>query len=75
MEETVKRLYLAAQKLRNITSPSDLARLLNASPQTLKNWETRGISKAGLIDAAKILDINIQWLETGYGEMRQPETG
>lgn len=69
MNETMTRLYQAARELKNIDGQSELARYLNVSPQVLKNWETRGISSKGLIQAAKALEIDVRWLETGVGEM------
>lgn len=69
MNEVTKRLYEAAEKLKDIQGQSALARLLNTSPQTVKNWETRGVSKKGLIDASKIIGCSVIWLETGKGEM------
>ena len=69
MHETMTRLYQAARELKNIDGQSELARYLNVSPQVLKNWETRSISSKGLIQAAKALEIDVRWLETGVGEM------
>ena len=53
IHETVGRLYEAAKDLKNISNMSGLARLLNVSPQTIKNWEARGISSKGAIEAAE----------------------
>lgn len=69
MHETTKRLYQAASELKNIAGQSAIARLLNTSPQTVKNWESRGVSKQGMIEAAKLLGCSILWLETGQGSM------
>ena len=69
MHETMTRHYQAARELKNIDGQSELARYLNVSPQVLKNWETRSISSKGLIQAAKALEIDVRWLETGVGEM------
>lgn len=46
-----------------------LARLLNSTPQTLHNWEQRGISKQGLLLAQKVVGCSASWLETGAGAM------
>ena len=82
MHETMKRLYEAAKELKGIDgrgAQSELARLFNSSPQTLKNWESRGISNQGMIDAAKVLGISVSWLQSGAGEMvtllQLPEKG
>lgn len=72
MHETMKRLYQAAEEKKEIAGTgrqSAVARLLNTSPQNVKNWETRGISKNGMIDAARAFGISAVWLETGEGMM------
>lgn len=79
MHDTMKRLYTAARELHQLEGQSAIARKLNASPQTVKNWETRGISQKGLIEIQKTLAISIEWLETGKGQMQTlaklPEKG
>ncbi len=69
MHETMKRLYEAAKELKGITGQSELARAMNASPQTVKNWESRGVSKQGILDAEKEIGCSAIWLETGNGGM------
>lgn len=69
MHETAKRLYEAAKTLRNIEGQSAVARLLNASPQVLKNWEARGVSKLGMLTAQRLIGCSATWLETGVGDM------
>ena len=74
MHETMVRLYQAAKELKGIDgrgAQSEIARLLDASPQQIKNWEGRGISNKGMIAASKMLGIAVYWLETGQGEMRE----
>ncbi len=74
MHETMVRLYQAAKELKGIDgrgAQSEIARLLDASPQQIKNWEGRGISNKGMIAASKMLGISVSWLETGQGEMRE----
>lgn len=74
MHETMVRLYQAAKELKGIDgrgAQSEIARLLDASPQQIKNWEGRGISNKGMIAASKMLGISVYWLETGQGEMRE----
>jgi hypothetical protein len=63
------RLYRAADELGKVTGQSNVARKLNESPQTVKNWETRGISDAGAIKAEGILGCLAHWLTTGEGDM------
>lgn len=70
MHEQMKRLYEAALKLRSISGQSVLARALNESPQTVKNWETRGISKSGIIKSQAVIGCHASWLEDGVGEMQ-----
>lgn len=66
MHETTQRLYEAA-KSREIIGQSNVARALGVSPQTVKNWETRGVSKAGIIKAQHVFFCNATWLATGEG--------
>lgn len=66
----MERLYAAAKELHGIDKQAEIARMLNASSQTVKNWETRGISKKGLLDIQKIMGISPEWLNSGEGEMR-----
>ena len=68
MHAQTKRLYEAAKELRGIQGPSELARALNISPQTLNNWERRGMSKPGLIVAQRSLGCSAVWLESGEGK-------
>lgn len=69
MHETMGRLYAAAKELKGITGQSELARAMNASPQTLMNWESRGVSKKGMLDAQRIIGCSAVWIETGKGSM------
>lgn len=69
MEMTTQRLYLAAKQLRGIEGQSALARFLDETPQVLKNWETRGVSKNGMIKAEERIGCTVTWLKTGEGRM------
>jgi phage repressor protein C with HTH and peptisase S24 domain len=69
MHMQMKRLYEAAKVLRGLEGQSEVARALNASPQTISNWEKRGISKSGMLTAQSVLGCDANWLETGEGEM------
>jgi phage repressor protein C with HTH and peptisase S24 domain len=73
MHEQMKRLYYSAEQIKGITGQSDVARAMNASPQTLNNWEARGMSKAGMIKAQEVFGCSATWLDTGEGEMRRAE--
>lgn len=69
MHEQMIRLYEAAEKMKNVTGQSAVSRLLNASPQTVKNWEQRGISGDGMLDAQQIIGCSAVWIRSGYGPM------
>ena len=70
----MQRLYDAAEKLKRVTGQSAVAALLNESPQTLNNWELRGISQRGAIVAQKKIGCSATWIKNGDGEMHQ-QTG
>ncbi len=65
----MERLYEAAKKLKGITGQSKLALTLNISPQTVNNWEARGISKRGMLDAQRGIGCSAIWIDTGDGDM------
>lgn len=69
MHASTDRLYQAAKQLRDISGQSAVARLLNESPQTVKNWETRGVSRAGAMTAETVIGVRAAWLLTGEGPM------
>lgn len=69
MHIQMERLYQAAKELRGIETQAQLARALNQSSQTVKNWESRGMSKAGLVKAQADIGCSATWLETGEGPM------
>lgn len=74
MHETTERLYQAALEIHNQSGQSAVARLLNESPQTVKNWESRGVSKQGAIKIEQQLGVRASWLLTGHGPMRAQDT-
>lgn len=65
----MKRLYEAAEALRGLKGQSEVARALNASPQTINNWEARGMSKAGMLNAQSVIGCSATWLASGEGQM------
>lgn len=67
--ETGMRLLMAAKALKQADGPSDVARLLNVSPQTVTNWTRRGVSKDGMLLAQRLIGVNATWIESGEGEM------
>jgi hypothetical protein len=73
MDKTMERLYEAAAE-KEVAGQSALARALGQTPQVVKNWEARGISKNGMLLAQKKLGVSAIWLETGQGEMYPQST-
>jgi hypothetical protein len=63
------RLYEAAKALKKTEGQSAVAKLLNESPQTLNNWESRGISRAGAIKAQDEIGCDASWVIAGKGAM------
>ena len=73
MHPTMIRLYQAIKDLKGIEgngSQTATANLLSTTSQVVKNLETRGVSKNGIIRASKILNISPEWLQEGVGEMQ-----
>jgi hypothetical protein len=70
MHATMTRLYQAAEDMRGWRGQSEVARYLNQSPQTLANWEKRGMSKGGILIAQEKIGCSAVWLETGQGPMQ-----
>ncbi len=64
MHPSVAALYRAAL-LREDKQPADVARRMNVSPQRLQNWESRGISKQGALQAQKTYDVDATALMAG----------
>lgn len=73
MHETMVRLYEAIKEIKGVEGQSEVARLFNESPQTVKNWEYRGVSKAGVLAASRLLGISPAWVQAGQGEMLASE--
>lgn len=63
------RLYEAAERIRDAAGQSAVARVLNVSPQQLNNWEKRGVSFEGMLNAQETLGCNAVWLRKGVGPM------
>lgn len=55
--------------MRGVEGQSNLARYIGESPQTIKNWESRGVSRAGMLKAQQVIGCSATWLETGQGRM------
>ncbi len=67
--QSMERLYAVAAELPEpIKGQSAVARWLNESPQTLRNWELRGVSKQGALKAQKLAGCSATWVLTGEGQ-------
>jgi len=74
MDETYKRLLLAAKTMRGWGSQAEVARGLTRNgyeiaDQVLNNWRARGVSKEGRLKASAIIGCRPLWIETGQGPM------
>jgi phage repressor protein C with HTH and peptisase S24 domain len=67
MHITMENLYRIAKDRLGIEGQSQLANRLNKSPQVLNNWESRGMSKAGILLASKLLGIDPRAIEGDDG--------
>lgn len=69
MHPSMQRLYEVAAALNPpISGQSAVGRALEKQlPQTMNNWESRGISWKGLVIAQKALGVNAVWLHDGTG--------
>lgn len=62
----MERLYEAARRCDPpIEGQSAVARALGESPQTVKNWEQRGVSQRGLVAAQRTFSADAAWIATG----------
>lgn len=75
MHESMKRLYEAARILKGAETPTEVAKLLDTTPQVLNNWERRGISKEGLLTAQEAIGCRAEWVKKGIGLMVGFATG
>lgn len=71
ISDSAIRLYQAASVMKGVTGQSNVARLLNESPQRIKNWEVRGVSKEGALLAEDVIGCNARWVLTGHGFMEK----
>ena len=76
IKEDMARLYDASNHFHpEFRFKAELARLLNTSEQVLTNWESRGISDKGIVEASKkMTGLNTAWLKTGFGRMTVERT-
>lgn len=65
MHKSMERLYEAAKTLKGKEGQSEVARLLNESPQVLNNWEARGVSGSGALSAQRYIGCDANWILDG----------
>lgn len=58
MHSSMVKLYQIAKDTQRVVGQSAVARALVESPQTVKNWEKRGISKGGAMKAQAVFGCN-----------------
>jgi hypothetical protein len=71
---SAERMYQALDTLAGTRGKSNVARLLNRSPQLIGQWEVRGISKQAAIELAERLGVRAEWIISGVGEMSATPT-
>lgn len=69
MHPTTQRLYTAAREMRDVTGQSAVARLMDISPQVMKNWEARGVSEGGALKAQRVIGCDANWILTGESQL------
>lgn len=69
MHDSMTRLYSVAAE-KGTVGQSNLARKLGESPQTVKNWESRGLSKSGAMAAQEQFGCDANWLLGGPASRR-----
>lgn len=63
-------MHASMQRLYDLSGlkGSALARKMNASQQSINNWQIRGLSKDAAIKASKIFGSSVEWLLEGTGQ-------
>lgn len=62
MHESMEKLYQFVEESEAISGQSNLAREMNAAPQVINNWEARGISEKGALQAQARFGCDANWL-------------
>ena len=76
MHETMSRLYKFAKENAGICGLTPVADKLGAAVQVVKNWESRGVSLAGALDAQRVFGCDANWLlGNDVGVFQQQTTG
>lgn len=76
MHVSMVRLYRFVQESCQLSGQSALARRMEESPQTVKNWESesRGISEGDALKAQRLFGCNANWLLGTSSEKQPPGT-
>lgn len=72
MHPTMERVYNAFEQFDGFNPfkrQTSLGKLIDETNQTVKNWETRGVSKNAVNKIAKLYGLNPDWVMTGVGNM------
>ena len=74
MKDDYKRLMKAAKEMKGLNTATEVADALTSagyevSPQTMTNWASRGVSKEGRLNAARVIGCRPHWIEFGDGQM------
>lgn len=69
MHGSMERFYQAAAMLKGWRGKAELARRMGESSQTLNNWERRGMSPRGMVNAEEKIGCSAVWLKTGKGRV------
>lgn len=74
MHSSMAKLYQCLHDKFGLSGPAALARKLNESTQTVKNWETRGLSEGGALKAQAVYAVDANWLLGDATEKTLPFT-
>lgn len=62
MHASMAKLYQFVDENCQLSGQSALARKMEETPQTVKNWASRGISEGGALKAQALFGCNANWL-------------
>jgi SOS-response transcriptional repressor LexA len=76
MDDSYRRLLVAARELRGWHTQAEIARGLTregyaVAEAVMNNWRSRGVSKEGRLKASLIIGCRPHWVESGEGIMRE----
>lgn len=69
MHESAERLYKAAKLIKGLDGQTAVAVALQQSPQTVYNWERRGVSEKGALLVESLWGVSPNWIMRGAGQM------